>query len=64
MHPMRRPVYAIAIGVLFIVLGIVYYAVPTITGGHVDWSGAVMLAALGIAIGLMAYVLMAGSPSD
>ena len=64
MHPMRRPVYAIAIGVLFIVLGIVYYAVPTITGCHVDWSGAVMLAALGIAMGLMAYVLMAGSPSD
>jgi uncharacterized membrane protein HdeD (DUF308 family) len=64
MHPMRRPVYAIAIGVLFVVLGIVYYAVPFITGGHVDWSGMVMLGALGIAMGLMAYVLMAGSPSD
>ena len=64
MHPMRRPVYAIAIGVLFIVLATVYYAVPFITGGHVDWSGMVMLAALGIAMGLMAYVLMAGSPSD
>ena len=64
MHPMRRPAYAIAIGVLFIVLATVYYAVPFITGGHVDWSGMVMLAALGIAMGLMAYVLMAGSPSD
>jgi hypothetical protein len=64
MHPVRRPVYAIAIGVLFLVLGVLYYVIPAITGGHVDWSGMVMLAALGIAMGLMAYVLTAGSPSD
>ncbi len=64
MHPMRRPRYAIAVGVLFLVLAITYYAVPAITGGHVDWSGMVMLGALGIAMGLMAYVLMAGSPND
>jgi uncharacterized membrane protein len=64
MHPVRRPVYAIAIGVLFIVLATVYYAVPAITGGHIDWSGMVMLGALGIAMGLMVYVLMAGSPSS
>jgi hypothetical protein len=64
MHPVRRPVYAIAVGVLFIVLATVYYAVPAITGGHIDWSGMVMLGALGIAMGLMVYVLMAGSPSS
>jgi uncharacterized membrane protein len=64
MHPMRHPAYAVAVGVLFIVLGIAYYAIPAITGGHVDWSGMVMLGALGIAMGLMAYVLMAGSPND
>jgi hypothetical protein len=63
-HPMRRPVLAIALGVLFVVLASVYYAVPAITGGHLDWSGAVMLGALGIAMALMAYVLMAGAPND
>jgi uncharacterized membrane protein len=64
MHPMRRPRYAVAIGVLFLVLSVTYYAVPTIAGGHVDWAGMVMLGALGIAMGLMAYVLMAGAPND
>ena len=42
MHPMRHPAYAVAVGVLFIVLGIAYYAIPAITGGHVDWAGMVM----------------------
>lgn len=64
MHPLRRPVLSIAIGVIFVVLAIIYYAVPVITGGHLDWAGTVMLGALGIAMGLMVYVLMAGAPND
>jgi hypothetical protein len=64
MHPLPHPRYAIAIGVLFIVIAAIYYLVPAITGGHLDWSGTVMLGALGIAMGLMAYVLFAGSPND
>jgi hypothetical protein len=64
MHPVRSPRNAILIGVLFVVIAAVYYAAPVIFGGHLDWSGVVMLGALGIAMGLMAYVLMAGSPSD
>jgi hypothetical protein len=31
---------------------------------HIDYAGVTMLAVLGIAMGLMAYVLIAGSPSD
>ncbi len=64
MHPLRHPSYAIAIGVLFFVIAVVYYAVPALTNGHLDWAGTVMLGALGIAMGLMAYVLIAGSPND
>jgi hypothetical protein len=64
MHPLRHPSYAVAVGVLFVVLAAVYYLVPAITGGHLDWAGMVMLGALGIAMGLMAYVLIAGSPND
>jgi len=64
MHPLRHPSYAIAIGVLFFVIAVIYYAVPALTNGHLDWAGIVMLGALGIAMGLMAYVLIAGSPND
>jgi len=64
MHPLRHPRYAIALGAMFVLIAVVYYAVPAITGGHLDWSGTVMLGALGIAMALMAYVLMAGSPND
>jgi hypothetical protein len=64
MHPIGRPRYAVAIGILFMVIALVYYAAPAILGGHIDYSGMVMLGALGIAMGLMAYVLMAGSPNS
>jgi len=64
MHPLRHPSYAIAIGVLFFVIAVIYYAVPALTNGPLDWADTVMLGALGIAMGLMAYVLIAGSPND
>lgn len=64
MHPLRHPSYAMAIGAIFVVLAAAYYLIPAITGGHLDWAGTVMLGALGIAMALMAYVLIAGSPSD
>jgi hypothetical protein len=31
---------------------------------HVDYAGVTMLCVLGIAMALMAYVLIAGSPND
>jgi hypothetical protein len=56
MHPIPRPRLAILTGLLFAVVGLVYYAVSK------DIGGASMEAILGIAMSLMAYVLMAGSP--
>ena len=42
-------------------IAIIYWAVPTIGGWHVDYAGVTMLLALGVAMSLMAYVLIAGS---
>lgn len=56
MHPIPRPRMAIFTGVLFAAVGIVYYLVS-----H-DIGGASMEMILGIAMSLMAYVLMTGSP--
>ncbi len=56
MHPIARPRLAILGGVLFAVIGVIYYSVS-----H-DIGGSSLLGILGIAMGLMAYVLMAGSP--
>ena len=64
MHPLRHPRNAIALGALFVVIGLVYWAVPYIGGWHVDYSGLTMLVALGAAMGIMAYVLIAGTPND
>ena len=64
MHPMRHPRNAILIGVIFVVTGVIYWAAPYFLNAHIDYAGVTMLAALGIAMGLMFYVLIAGSPND
>ena len=51
-----RPRYTLLVGALFIAVGIVYGFLS-----H-DWAGVTMLLALGIAMALMAYVLVSGSP--
>ena len=64
MHPVRSPRNAIALGVLFVTIGLIYWVVPYLGGWHVDYSGMTMLIALGAAMGIMAYVLIAGAPND
>jgi hypothetical protein len=64
MHPLRHPRNAILVGILFVVIGLVYWVVPYLGHWHIDYAGVTMLAALGIAMGLMAYVLIAGSPNE
>ena len=54
----------IFVGLIFVVIGVVYWAVPYFSACHVDYAGVTMLAVLGIAMALMAYVLIAGSPND
>jgi hypothetical protein len=64
MHPLRHPRNALAVGLLFALVGAVYWGVPTLGRWHVDYAGATMLVALGVAMGVLAYVLIAGSPND
>jgi len=64
MHPLQRPRNAAIVGVIFVVIGVIYWAVPYAVGGHVDYAGVTMLAVLGIAMALMAYVLVAGSSNE
>jgi len=56
LHPIARPRLAILTGVVFAVIGIIYYSVS-----H-DIGGASMEVILSIAMSMMAYVLIAGSP--
>jgi hypothetical protein len=51
-----KPRFTLLVGALFIGLAIVYGVLS-----H-DWGGMTMLGALGVAVSLMAYVLVAGSP--
>ncbi len=64
MHPLRHPRNAIFVGLLFVVIGVLFWAIPTFGGWHVDYAGVTMLLALGVAMAIMAYVLIAGSPSE
>lgn len=64
MHPLRHPRNAIFVGLIFVVIGVLFWAIPTFGGWHVDYAGVTMLLALGVAMAIMAYVLIAGSPSD
>ena len=64
MHPLRHPRNAAVVGIIFIVIAAIFWAVPYYGGWHIDYAGVTMLAVLGIAMALMAYVLIAGSPND
>ncbi len=63
MHPLRHPRNAALIGIIFVVVAAIYFVVQ-IGFVHADYAGVTMLALLGIAMGLMAYVLIAGSTND
>ena len=64
MHPLRHPRNAAIVGIIFVVIAVIFWAVPYFGGWHIDYAGVTMLAVLGIAMAVMAYVLVAGSPSD
>ena len=64
MHPLRHPRNAAGVGVLFVVIGIIFWAVQALAGWRVDYAGVTMLIALGVAMSIMAYVLIAGSSND
>lgn len=64
MHPLRHPRNAALVGILFVVVGVVYWAIPYFGEWHVDYAGTTMLIFLGAATALMAYVLVAGSSKE
>ncbi len=64
MHLLLHPRNALAVGIVFEVIAVIYWAVPYLTGAHVDYTGITLLVALGAAMALMSYVLAAGSPRD
>jgi hypothetical protein len=63
-HPLRHPRNAAAVGIMFVITGAIFWAVPTFGGWHVDYAGVTLLVLLGVATAIMAYVLVAGSSSD
>ena len=64
MHPLRHPRNAAILGIIFVITSVFFWAWSSLAKGHVDYAGITMLAILGIAMALMAYVLVAGSPED
>ncbi len=51
-----RPRRAMLVGLVFAAIGIIYGLLSR------DWGGVTLLLALGVAMGLMGFVLMAASP--
>jgi hypothetical protein len=64
MHPLKHPRNSLIVGAIFVVIAVVYWVVPYVGHWHLDYAGVTMLLALGIAMSLMAYVLIAGSPNE
>ena len=54
----------IVIAITFIAVGAIYALAAPILGYHIEWAGVTMLGALGIAMSIMFYVLLAGSSQD
>lgn len=64
MHPLKHPRNALIVGLAFVVIAAIYWAIPYFGGWHLDYAGVTMLALLGVAMALMAYVLIAGSSNE
>jgi len=66
MHPLRHPRNAAMVGIVFLIIGVIYYAVPTFEGltNYDIAAGATMLMFLGVAMAIMAYVLVAGTRDE
>ena len=68
MHPLRHPRNAALVGILFLVIAFFFWLVPTVTGLTVPYNdvaaGTTMLVFLGVAMAILAYVLVAGSSNE
>ncbi len=57
---LSRNVIAIGIGIGTVLIAVAYAAFAPVLGYDVEWAGVTMLFALGIALGVMAFVLHTG----
>jgi hypothetical protein len=66
MHPLRHPRNAALVGILFVVIGVGYGITGSLAGipSNEVAAGTTMLLFLGVAMALMAYVLVAGSSDE
>jgi hypothetical protein len=57
-----KPRSAALVGFLFLLIAVIYFAFPMLVQPeHVDFAGITMLIALGAAMSIMAYVLVAAT---
>jgi heme/copper-type cytochrome/quinol oxidase subunit 1 len=67
MHPLRHPRNAALVGIIFVIIGVIYYIVPAAEGLELTYdiaAGTTLLVFLGVAMAIMAYVLVAGSTDE
>jgi hypothetical protein len=57
------PRRAALVGLIFLGIAAVFYLVPRLSGGIIDYAGLTMLLALSAAMSIMAFVLFSGSRS-
>jgi hypothetical protein len=62
--PQLRGRNVVFIAITFIATGAVYALGATPLGYHIEWAGVTMLGALGVALAIMFYVLLAGTSQD
>jgi heme/copper-type cytochrome/quinol oxidase subunit 1 len=68
MHALRHPRNAALVGIVFVVIAVIYWIFPTMEGLTIPYNlvaaGTTMLLFLGVAMALMAYVLVAGTRGE
>ena len=68
MHPLRHPRNAALVGIIFIVIAFLFWIVPTMSDLTEPYNlvaaGTTLLLFLGVAMAIMAYVLVAGSSDE
>jgi type III secretory pathway component EscT len=52
---------SIIIGITFVVIAMIYGGLAPVLGYRIEWAGVTLLAALGVALGTLTYVLSSGS---
>jgi hypothetical protein len=55
-----RHLNAMIIAVACVVTAVLYGALAPVFGYHIEWAGVTMLVALGVAVGIMFFVLHTG----